>query len=421
MTDRELRHQTFANGLTLVAEPIPSVESASWTLLIPAGSAYDPSGMAGTASLLSEWLMRGAGPFDSRQLLETLDGLGVNHGINPGVMHTSLTAATLGKSIIPSLEVFADVLRRPHLGESELEPIRELALQSLQSLEDDPASKALYELRRIHYPAPLNQPSPGTLEGVRAVDAEALRTHFQRYIHPEGAIVGVAGAIDWDPLCEAVERLFGDWPPQERKQPESAERGPHQHHIAKTVEQTQIAIASPSVPVSSPEYYPARALVSILGGYSSARLFTEVREKRGLCYAVSASHESLRDRGTILVYAGTSNERAQETLDVTLAEIDRLSREGITPEELETMRAGLKSSLIMQQESSLSRSAALASDWYHLGRVQPLSEIAAQLDALSVESIGRYASTIAGPAAKAQRTLLTLGPAPLNPPSEMRP
>ena len=97
-----------------------------------------------------------------------------------------------------------------------------------------------------------------------------------------------------------------------------------------------------------------------------------MREKRGLCYSVYASYESQLDRAAILCYAGTSADRAQQTLDVMLAEIDRLGREGVALDELDTMRAGLKSSLIMAQESSMSRSGSLATDWYFLGRVRPI-------------------------------------------------
>ena len=138
--------------------------------------------------------------------------------------------------------------------------------------------------------------------------------------------------------------------------------------------------------------------MAILGGYSSARLFTEVREKRGLCYSVYATYESQLKRAAILCYAGTSAERAQQTLDVMLAEIDRLGREGVALDELDTMRAGLKSSLIMAQESSMSRSGSLATDWYFLGRVRPIAEISAELDALTAESVSEYAAKIRKPA-----------------------
>jgi predicted Zn-dependent peptidase len=121
----------------------------------------------------------------------------------------------------------------------------------------------------------------------------------------------------------------------------------------------------------------------------SARLFTEVREKRGLCYSVSASQATLRDRGAVLGYSSTSAERAQETLDVLLGEFVRLA-EGVEPHELDRLKARIKSGLIMQQESCASRSSAMARDWYLLDRVRTLDEVAAAVDALSADSINAY-------------------------------
>ena len=112
----------------------------------------------------------------------------------------------------------------------------------------------------------------------------------------------------------------------------------------------------------------------------------------------------------MLCYAGTSTDRAQQTLDVMLTEFQRLGREGIDVDELKMMRAGLKSSLIMAQESSMSRSSALASDWYFLGRVRPLEEISAKLDALTPRSVSEYAAEFAQ---LHDLTILTLGPTPL--------
>jgi predicted Zn-dependent peptidase len=146
----------------------------------------------------------------------------------------------------------------------------------------------------------------------------------------------------------------------------------------------------------------------VLSGGMSARLFTEVREKRGLCYTVYATMHSLKDRGSVLCYAGTSSERAQETLDVTLGELERLA-DGITADELARLKARVKSGLIMQQESSSARSGAIARDWYHLGRVRTLNEVGRLVDALTEKSISDYL------AAHPPRdfTIVTLGPEPL--------
>lgn len=406
MPEPAISHHVYPNGLVLVAETMPAVRSASFSMLVPAGCAVEPEDRGGSASMLAEWITRGAGPRDGRDLLSALDNLGVTHAEGAQTIHTTVSAATLGRNLVPALGLFADILMRPHLDEDEVEPIRALGLQALQGLDDDPASKVMVELRRRHFPDPWGRSAVGTPEGVESATPDDLRDLWRRAYRPNGSILAVAGAIDWLTLRDEVGRLFGDW--KARPDPIVSMRpgGPKRAHFLKETQQIQIALAYPAAPFASPDYYLARASASILGGFASARLFTEVREKRGLCYSVYAHYESLRDRAAVLCYAGTSAERAQETLDVTLAEVARLKDGGVEFEELATMRAGLKSSLIMQQESSLARSGALAGDWFYLGRVRPLAEIATALDELTPMALGEYLQR----QALDEMTVVTLGP-----------
>ena len=140
----------------------------------------------------------------------------------------------------------------------------------------------------------------------------------------------------------------------------------------------------------------------------SSRLFTEVREKRGLCYSVYASHEGMKDRGTIVGYSGTRPERAQETLDVMLAEFNKL-RDGVQQDEIDRMKAGLKTSLIMQQESTSARAGAIARDWYYLGRVRSFEEIQHEIDSLTPQRVMDYVDAFPF----RNPTIVTLGPAEL--------
>jgi predicted Zn-dependent peptidase len=414
------RHE-YENGLVLIAERMPAVQSAAFTLLIPSGAANEEASElnlgGGAATMVAEWIARGAGSRDSREVLTELDNLGVSHSESAQTVHTSLSGATLGRNLESALEIFADMVRRPRLDDDEVEPIRALCLQNLRSLEDDPGTKVIYELRRRHFPSPWGRPSVGTPEGVAALSPHDLRRFFDRTYRPNGAILGVAGAIDWPRLRDTVGRLLGDWKPLPAANIAERPTGPRRDHITRETQQIQIAMACPAATVDSPDYYRARAAAAILGGYSSARLFIEVREKRGLCYSVYSTYEGQRDRAAMICHAGTSADRAQQTLDVMIAEIDRLAAGGIVADELDTMRAGLKSSLIMTQESSMSRSAALASDWYFLGRVRSLDEIAAALDSLTPASVSEYAASLAG-AGNGRYTLLTLGPTPLSAPGD---
>src|SRR5438477_234133 len=179
-------------------------------------------------------------------------------------------------------------------------------------------------------------PAGVAYEGVAALTPDDLRRFWQATYRPNSAILGVAGAIDWPRLRDTIGRLFGDWAPRPEPPVQERPAGPRRDHIVRETQQIQIALALPAATVESPEYYRARAAVAILGGYSSGRLFTEVREKRGLCYSVYATYEGQRDRAALLCYAGTSTDRAQQTLDVILAEIERLGREGVALDELET-------------------------------------------------------------------------------------
>jgi predicted Zn-dependent peptidase len=126
--------------------------------------------------------------------------------------------------------------------------------------------------------------------------------------------------------------------------------------------------------------------VSVLSGGMSARLFTEVREKRGLCYAIGARYHGLKEAAGIMCYAGTTPEKAQETLDVIMVEFNRLS-EGISEEEISRAKVGLKSSLILQSESSSSRAGGIGGDYYMLGRVRSLDEIKNKIEETSVDSV----------------------------------
>ncbi|HEY3787890.1 MAG TPA: insulinase family protein, partial [Urbifossiella sp.] len=129
------------------------------------------------------------------------------------------------------------------------------------------------------------------------------------------------------------------------------------------------------------------------------------REKRGLCYSVGVRHETFRDRGTMVGYAGTGSDRAQQTLDVTLSELKRL-KDGVTDDEIDRVKAGLKSSLIMQEESTSARAGSLASDWYFLGRVRTFDEIQATIDGLTPKAILGYLDKFP----VKDITLVTLGP-----------
>ncbi|MSR56951.1 MAG: insulinase family protein [Planctomycetaceae bacterium] len=408
MPEQQIHTQTFPNGLTLIIEPMADVQSAAFSLMVPAGSNYDPPGREGAASVLVDWITRGAGDRDSMQLTNELDNLGLQRNEGVGNSHLSFTGATVAESLPAALAIYADIVQSPHLPDDEFEPARIGVEQSLKAIEDEPRQKVMIELRRRCYDAPWGTPCEGTLEGVRRLEPGDSRELFERCAGPRDAILGIAGKVDVPATIDLVGRLLGNWKSKPAATYQSGPRGATRDHIHHDSTQTQIGIAYDSVPYHDQGYYAAWAAVSVLSGGMSSRLFTEVREKRGLCYSVYASLNSLREEGRVLCYAGTTTERAQETLDVTLRELIRLG-EGIAPDELKRCQALAKSSLIMQQESSSSRASSIARDWYHLGRVTTLNEVRQKIDALTVPMLLEH---IRAHPAK-DFTILTLGAQPL--------
>ncbi len=402
---QQVFQHTFPNGLTLLAERMDHVRSAALNFLVPAGCVYDPPASLGMASVLSDMITRGAGERSSRELSMALDNIGLDRDESVGQLHMRFWGATLARNIGAALAIYADILRRPHLPAEEIDAVRALAMQDILSLEDEPRQKVMVELRRRTWPHPLGQDRRGTIKGLKSLTAAKIRKHYEQLFGPQKMIVSVAGNIEWSELKDQVEALFGDWQGGNEGSLKLSKTMTGRAHIAKDTTQTQIAISYPSVPFGHPEYYAAQGAVQVLSGGMGARLFTEVREKRGLCYSVWASYQTFKDRASILCYAGTTNERAQETLDVTLGELKRLT-EGVTAEEVERVRAGLKSSIIMQEESTSARAGALASDWYYLGRVRAMEEIQAAVDALTPRSILDHVRK--NP--PADFTIVTLGP-----------
>jgi predicted Zn-dependent peptidase len=308
------------------------------------------------------------------------------------------------------LKIYADILLRPHLPEDQFDAARAGVTQSLRAIEDEPQQKLMPELRRRAYEVPWGLPPDGTLADLPLIMADSVREHYHRCVRPNGTILAIAGRVDADEILGLVKESFGDWSPKPEPTFSTSPSGPKHDHIMHDSEQTHIGIAYRGRVFSDPDYYAAWAVACVLGHGMSSRLFSEVREKRGLCYSVSASLTGFKHEGRMICYAGTTNERAQQTLDVTLDEVFKLGQ-GITENELLRCKAMAKSSLIMQQESTRGRGRArtMAAHWHHLGRVVSLEEVREKIDALTLASIQTFLD--AHP--PTDFTVLTIGPEPL--------
>lgn len=409
MTRQDFQTLTLSNGLEVVVQPMSGVQSAALSLMIPAGAVLDEDGKSGTTAILADMLPRGAGEFSARELSSRMDNIGLQRSVSGGVRYLTISAATTADRLADAVPLIADLVCRPHLAEDQFSAAQGLVAHGLQSIEDDPRQLLGQKLRGCSYPTPYGNPAEGRLEDVPQITIDDVRAHHEKFMVPTRAALGVAGNISLNQLQDVLERELSDWKSRDVTLPEATPPVPAPLHVEHDSVQTQIGLSWESVPYPHERYFESWAATSILSGGSSSRLFTEVRERRALCYAVSASLSTQADRARVLGYAGATNDRAQETLDVMVAEIRRL-HEDLTQDELLRCQARAKSTLIMQQESTMSRAASLARDTLYLGRAVPLQEIRAKIEGLTIDRVRNYIVDHA----PEQIVLVTVGPRQLD-------
>jgi predicted Zn-dependent peptidase len=374
------------NGMVLLGEPMEAVESVAFGFMLPAGAARLPDGCCGAGNVIADWIFRGAGDKNSRQLGDAIDGLGLVRGRSVGSSHIAIGAALEAGNLADALDLYSDIILKPSLKEDQFELARQLAIDEVLSLDDDPRHKVMLKLREQFYPSPLGRNTVGDIEQLKALTAQVSGQIIKDKFDLSQTIFSVAGKYDFDAVCQQIENLFES---EQQKNLESAELGARKGkytHIDNEGAQVHIGLMTETVKPTDEGYYDARVAISVLSGGMSARLFTEVREKRGLCYAIGARYHGLKEAAGVMCYAGTTPDKAQQTLDCVIGEFNRLG-EGISEEEIDRAKVGLKSSLILQSESSSSRAGAIGSDHYILGRIRSLDEIKDRIEATSVDSV----------------------------------
>lgn len=376
----------LSNGMTILGVPMAQVQSAAFDFLLPAGAAVVPDGCCGAPAIIEDWIFRGAGGKTSRELTGLLDGLGLHRNSSIESKHITLSAAMEAANLAHAIELYADVILKPLLDSEQFEFSKQLALSELAGLDDDPRHKISILLREHFYPDPLGRSPEGNKEELEKLSAEKCRQLIADNFNISQTIFAVAGKYDFEKLCRQLEKLFGS----EKSKPEKTITPKNQtlgyHHHAHDGSQVHIGIMTPTVSAQSDDYYNARVAVAVLSGGMSSRLFTEVREKRGLCYAVGAKYSSLKEMAGISCYSGTTPDKAQETYDVIIGELKKLG-EDISEDEMRRVKIGLESGLIMQSESTMARAMAAATDFYMLGKVRSLDEIKQRIEKTTVKSV----------------------------------
>ena len=399
------------NGIRVVIEPMEGAKSAILAMRFGFGAKDDPADRLGMARIAEDVLFKGTPNRSAREVFDAFDALGVRRGSSTAVEHTQFQAQFLPESFRVVCELYEEMFSTASFPDAEVDTTKTITLEELKRLEDSPIQQAMLLTFKAALGEPLGRMPIGDPETLELITAAGVRRFWTEHCRPDSLIISVAGGIDREQVVSTIEDVFGRW--ESAGAIDTEEHAvtivDRQVHHEKESEQEHIGIVFGSVPRGHEFYCPAQVAIGVLSGSGSSRLFTEVREKRGLAYSVSAFYRARRSGGLIALYAGTTADRAEETLQVCRHEVKRLA-EDVTEDELLRAKTVLKGGLFTTGDLPEGRASSLLEDVFLDGNTRTIQEIADGVDRVTLDQISAYLE--AHPTEP--QTVVTLGPKPLS-------
>jgi len=398
---------TLANGLRVVTDARSDVASSAVGVWVDAGARHETAAENGVAHMLEHMAFKGTERRSARVIAEEIEAVGGHLNAYTSREHTAYFARVLGDDLPLSVDILADILQHSSFLEDELARERTVVVQEIGQTEDTPDDIVFDHLQEQAFPGqPLGRSILGTVEKVQAMDRARLGGFMDKHYVASSLVLCAAGAVDHDGLVALAERHFADLPTQTAGAYEPAVYGGGEVRAERDLEQVHFSLALPGLSYTDPDFYTAQALSTVLGGGMSSRLFQEVRESRGLCYAVFTFTQSFADGGVFCAYAGTGEDEVAELVPVLCDELVRVAADA-GEDEVARARAQLKASTLMALESSSARAEQLARQMLIFGRPIPPAEVVSRIEAVDAAAVRRVAGRILSAGAP---TVAAIGP-----------
>jgi predicted Zn-dependent peptidase len=382
----QARLTTLDSGVRVVTEAMPSVRSIALGFWVRTGSRDEGHEQAGISHFLEHLLFKGTDRFSSREIDEAFDSMGAEVNAGTGKETTSVFSRFLDGHLERAFDVLQDMVLRPAYPDIESE--RQVVIEEIAMYEDEPQDKVHDVLAEaIFGDHPLGRPIIGRAEVVSSVPVpEIAAWHDGRYV-AGNMVVAAAGNVEHDRIVELVESAVGGARPG--PPPAGSPDGvvPALRFHRKETEQYHLCLGGPGIPRGDDRRFALRVLDTILGGSTSSRLFQEVREKRGLAYAVYSYVSHYADSGQVAIYVGTRPDNVAEAIDVIGSELRRLQEDGVSDEELERARENVKGRTVLSMESTLTRMNRLGSSVLMGVPLMTVDELLAAFDAVTKEDV----------------------------------
>jgi predicted Zn-dependent peptidase len=396
-------------GLVVVTDAMPHLETAALGVWVGSGSRDEQPDEHGISHLLEHMAFKGTSRRTARQIAEEIEAVGGDLNAATSVETTAYYARVLRADVPLALDVLSDILADPTFDSEELRREQNVIVQEIGAAEDTPDDLIWDKLQEIAFPGqPIGRSILGTPATVRSFDRSRLAAYLRRNYRSPDMIVVATGAVEHQAVVAEVESRFATFAGPRPVTPEPASFIGGSRIEARDLEQVHIALAMHGLSHRDPNLPSLQVFTNVLGGGMSSRLFQEVREQRGLCYAIYAFHAPYSDVGMFGLYAGTDAADVAELMNVVVGEINAAA-ETINEAEVARAKAQMKAGLLMALESSTARAEQLARQLLNWGRPVPVQELVEKIEAVTVESARAAGRALI---ARGRPAIAALGPGP---------
>jgi predicted Zn-dependent peptidase len=401
------RMTILPNGLKVVTDTAPSMESVAVGVWSDVGSRHEKPEINGVAHMVEHMMFKGTTSRNAQQIVEDIENVGGHMNAYTSREVTSYHIHLLAEDLPLAVDVLADMYQNSTLPEEELIKERQVILQEIGMCKDTPDDLVFDHYYETAYPdQAVGRTILGLPEIIAAMPRDALARHIQNFYTADRSVIVAAGAVDHDAFVRMIEDRFrlkkNGY--DEAFEP-AAYKGGDKRDNRKDLEQSHIVLGFDAPHRTSKDYYNVKVLSLLLGGGMSSRLFQEIRERRGLVYSVFSFYQAMQDSGQIGFYAGTGPEKIAELMPALCEELGKV-QQNILKEEVDRTLTQLKSGMLMGRESMLNRADQQAKSVLYKGKVFDPAEEVEKMQTVSVESVLKAAQAVFS----TTPTLAALGP-----------
>lgn len=382
--------------------PLPNFQSVSMGIFVGVGSRYESTAQAGMSHFIEHMLFKGTQKRPTARLIaEAIEGVGGVSNAYTSQENTVYYAKVAAPQIDTAIDVLVDLIRNPLFVPAEIEKERLIIGEEINMVYDIPDSWVNVLIDQVMWPHhPLGQNIAGTHQSLAGFNREDILDFFEKSYHPQNLLIALGGAFEPEHVVSKLSALLADWQPNTPPTFESApslQTGPHCYVEDRPIEQGHFCLGLPGLSRKDPQRYVLSILNTILGDGMSSRLFLNIREEKGLAYAVDSGLNFLQDTGSLIVYAGVDPKRAPEALQAVLDELECLRHEPVPAQELRKAKEYLKGRLVLGLEDSFSRAAWVAYQALFMDTIKAPEDVLNAYEAVTVDDIQAVAQKIINP------------------------